>query len=69
MINLKQLLMEGAIEQAAEDFIKQTVKGTEWEGKVYAVGGYVRDLVRGVDAKDLDIGKLFYFVTFGRHQS
>ena len=47
--------MEGLIEKAAEDFVKQTIKGTEWEGKVYAVGGYVRDLVRGADAKDLDI--------------
>lgn len=55
MIKLKQLINEGVIESAAEDFIRQSIKGTEWENKVFAAGGYVRDQISGKDAKDLDI--------------
>ena len=54
-IKLKSILLEGVKENAAENFIKQTIMGTEWENKVFAVGGYVRDQLRGVDAKDLDL--------------
>lgn len=52
---LKQLLIEGIQEKSAEDFIKQIIKNSPFENRVFAVGGYVRDLVRGVDAKDLDL--------------
>ena len=55
MVKLKDILNEGVKEQTAEDFVKQTIKGSEWENKIYAVGGYVRDQLRGVDAKDLDL--------------
>ena len=55
MISLAELLNEGALEKAAEDFIRQTIQGTEWEGKVFIAGGYVRDELMGKDPKDLDI--------------
>lgn len=47
--------MEGIKEKSAEDFIRQTIKGTEWEGKVFVAGGYVRDEFMGKDPKDLDL--------------
>jgi len=55
MVNLKNILAEGIKEKAAEDFIRQTIKGTEWEGKVYIAGGYVRDEFLGIDPKDMDL--------------
>ena len=55
MISLTQLLNEGQLEKAAEDFLRQTIKGTEWDGKVFIAGGYVRDELMGKDPKDLDI--------------
>jgi len=35
--------------------IKQAILGTQFEGKVYVVGGFVRDLVMGRSNKDIDI--------------
>lgn len=56
MIYLSQLLLnEGAVEKSAEDFIKQITKGTQWEGRIFIAGGYVRDELLGKDPKDLDI--------------
>lgn len=52
---MKQLIFEGVRENAAEDFLKSSISGTEWEGRVFAAGGYVRDQLLGKDAKDLDI--------------
>lgn len=52
---MKKLLKEGIKEKTAEDFIRQTIKGTEWEGKVFVAGGYVRDEFMGKDPKDLDL--------------
>lgn len=52
---LKQILNEGAREEALEDFIKRTIAGTEWENKVFIAGGYVRDFLMGKDPKDLDL--------------
>jgi putative nucleotidyltransferase with HDIG domain len=35
-------------------FIKDIIKNTEWKGKLYIVGGYVRDEIMGKKPKDLD---------------
>lgn len=35
--------------------IKQTIKGTEFEGKAFIAGGFVRDQVMGNQSKDIDI--------------
>lgn len=55
LMELKQLIIEGAKEKALEDFVSKTIKGTEWEGKVFIAGGYVRDEFMGKDPKDLDL--------------
>ncbi len=52
---IKQLIVEGAREKALEDFIKKTIQGTEWQGKVFIAGGYVRDEFMGLEPKDLDL--------------
>ena len=52
---LKKLIVEGIREKALEDFLKKTIQGTEWQGKVYAAGGYPRDEFMGKDPKDLDL--------------
>lgn len=41
--------------KAAEAFIKDTIKDTEWEGKVFIAGGFVRDEIMGIDPKDIDL--------------
>lgn len=38
-----------------EKFLSAFLKGTIFDGKAYAVGGYVRDEYLGLDPKDLDI--------------
>lgn len=38
-----------------EAFLKAMVQGTEWEGKVFLVGGFVRDELLGKAPKDADI--------------
>ena len=55
MIKLKKILMEDIREKAAENFIKNIIKGTEWENNVYIAGGAVRDELLGVSPKDLDL--------------
>ncbi len=52
---IKQLIVEGVKEKALEDFIRKTIKGTEWEGKIFVAGGYVRDEFMGKEPKDLDL--------------
>lgn len=36
-------------------YLKQLIVSTEWENNVYAVGGYVRDILLGREVKDLDL--------------
>jgi len=55
VIKLKQLLIEGAVDRAAVDFLSQMVKKSKWKGKVFLAGGYVRDELLGLDPKDIDI--------------
>ena len=52
---IKKMITEGIKEKALEDFIKTTIQGTEWQGKVFIAGGYVRDEFMGKDPKDLDL--------------
>ena len=54
IIKLKDLLMEGAKENAALDYLKILIKKSPYEGKVFLAGGAVRDELMGIDAKDLD---------------
>jgi len=42
-------------EKEVERFLKVFLKGTKFQGKAWGVGGYVRDEILGIDAKDLDI--------------
>lgn len=50
------LLMEArATPKQLVEFLRAQIKGTEWDGKVFAVGGFVRDLLLGKEPKDLDI--------------
>lgn len=35
--------------------IRSIIKGTEWEGHVFVVGGCVRDEIMGLDIKDIDM--------------
>ena len=46
--------MEGKRENAALDFLKNLIKKSPYEGKVFLAGGAVRDELMGIDAKDLD---------------
>jgi poly(A) polymerase len=55
MIGLKHLITEGAKEIAIEDFLKNLIRGTEWENNIFIAGGYVRDFVMGKEPKDLDL--------------
>lgn len=51
-----QLLMEArAKPKDLEAFLRDMVKGSEWEGKVFLVGGFVRDELLGKEPKDADI--------------
>jgi poly(A) polymerase len=42
-------------EKEVERFLKIVLRGTPFANKTHAVGGYVRDEVMGLEAKDLDI--------------
>jgi poly(A) polymerase len=52
---LKPILNEGKLEKAAESYLSKMVKASPFKGKVYIAGGYVRDTVRGLDPKDIDL--------------
>jgi tRNA nucleotidyltransferase/poly(A) polymerase len=38
-----------------KEFLGELIKGTEWEGHVYTVGGCVRDELMGSEIKDIDL--------------
>lgn len=50
---IRGLITEGLREKAMEDFLAKIIRGTEWDGKVFIAGGYVRDEYMGKDPKDL----------------
>lgn len=52
----EELLMESiAKPKDLEAFLREKIKGSEWEGKVFFVGGFVRDELLGKEPKDADI--------------
>ena len=55
MIKLKDLLAEGAKENAALDYLQKLVQSGPFRGRVYLAGGAVRDMQLGKDPKDLDV--------------
>jgi len=38
-----------------KEYLRDLIKGTEWEGHVFAVGGCVRDEIMGQEIKDIDL--------------
>ena len=36
-------------------YLRDKIAGTQWEGHVYTVGGCCRDLVLGLEIKDIDL--------------
>lgn len=38
-----------------KEYLRDLIKGTEWEGHVFAVGGCVRDEIMGHEIKDIDL--------------
>jgi poly(A) polymerase len=53
-MGLKKLIMESTQEEQILLFLKDMIKGTEWENKVFLAGGAVRDEIMGKSSKDLD---------------
>jgi len=55
MIKLKNILNESIQHELAIELISSLIKDSEWKGKVFAAGGYVRDKMMGIDSKDIDL--------------
>ncbi len=53
--NKKLLMEERAKPKDLEAFLRAQILGTEWEGKVFLVGGFVRDELLGKEPKDADV--------------
>jgi len=53
-MRLKNLLLESTDEYTVLEYLKNAIKGTEWENKVFLAGGAVRDEIMGKTPKDLD---------------
>lgn len=49
------MISEGVQEDATIALLKSVIRGTEFEGKVYIAGGYVRDEMLGKQPKDIDL--------------
>ena len=55
MIKLKKLITEGRKEETAVDYLKQIIKGSPFENRIFVVGGAVRDEMLGAPVKDIDL--------------
>ncbi|MFA5395549.1 MAG: CCA tRNA nucleotidyltransferase [Methanogenium sp.] len=55
MFTLKTLLTEGNLENIALEFLKDQIKGTKYQSKVFLAGGGVRDELLGMPIKDIDL--------------
>lgn len=53
--NKLQLMEARASAKDLEAFLRDQIKGSEWEGKIFLVGGFVRDELLGKDPKDADV--------------
>lgn len=53
-MRLKNLLIESTDEYTVLEYLKNKIKGTRWENKVFLAGGAVRDEIMGKTPKDLD---------------
>lgn len=53
-MGLKKLIMEGTEEDQILEFLKNIIRGSEWENKLFLAGGAVRDEIMGKSIKDLD---------------
>jgi len=47
--------MKHEVYKKIKKFLSELIKGTEWEGHVYTVGGCVRDELMGSEIKDIDL--------------
>ena len=53
--NKLQLMEARATPKMLEAFMREQIKGSEWDGKVFLVGGFVRDELLGKEPKDADV--------------
>jgi poly(A) polymerase len=55
LLRLARDIVGKTAEKELEMLLRALVPGTPFAGKVYAVGGYVRDELLGIESKDLDV--------------
>jgi poly(A) polymerase len=55
LLHISRSLLSSKSEKEAERLLMFIVKDSPFRGRVFTVGGYVRDELLGLDAKDLDI--------------
>ena len=55
IIKIANRIVASSSEKEVERLLGIVLKGTVWANKVFSVGGYNRDELLGLEAKDLDI--------------
>lgn len=53
--DLLLIIMTTELYISIRDYLRRLIRGTEWEGHVYAVGGCCRDELMGLPIKDVDM--------------